>query len=408
MRNRYFALAALALSLAVALVAMGGPAFAAQADVRSVIVNPNQPFQATLWTDRSNYNPGDRLTAYFQVSKNAYVYLFDIDTTGRVSLIYPNIYSENNYRRANSTYSLPDNSRYNLTIGGPSGTEQLVLIATPQAIRDVEWIRRSLEQGTFGPQLNLSVSAESFMFEVRSVTVTPTFGSDWASAYATFTVGGSSSWPTQPSYPPVVQPQPVRYGTINVTSQPSGATVFMDGVEQGSTPLTVTGVALGTHDITVVKKGYYTYASQVTVNNAGTYPLHAVLAKVPGGSEPVQEVALVSRQFTVKWPSTGPFVENFSYRGYSGSVTIDGSPLLGMLTEVKATMKTDGIGPVEFARMAPSGPDAPWPGRTYEKTQYPFRARVTVQDFSTTTGAIFGLQYLDSVKVKLEVWYVGN
>ncbi len=408
MRRRYFALALAALSLAWALMAMGGTALAAQADVRSVIVNPSQPYQATLWTDRTNYNPGDRLTAYFQVSRNAYVYVFDIDTTGRVSLIYPNIYSENNYRRGNTTYSLPDNSRYNLTIGGPSGTEQLVLIATPQAIRDVEWTRRSLEQGTFGPQLNLSISAEKFMFEVRSVTVTPSFGSDWASAYATFTVGGASSWPTQPTYPPVTPPQPARYGTINVTSKPSGATVFVDGVAQGDTPLTVTGVAMGTHDITVVKKGYYTYASQITVSNTGTYPLHAVLSTVPGVAEPIQEVALVSRLFTVRWPSTGPFVENFSYRGSSGSVTIDGSPLLGMLTEVKATMRSGGVGPMEFARIAPSGPDAPWPGRSYEKTQYPFRVRLTVEDFSTTTGAIFGLQYLDSVKLRLEVWYVGN
>jgi hypothetical protein len=408
MRKRYFSLMVLGLSLVVAFAAMGGSGLAAQADVRSVIVNPNQPFQASLWTDRSNYNPGDRLTAHFQVSKNAYVYLFDIDTTGSVSLIYPNIYSENNYKRANTTYSLPDNSRYNLTIGGPAGTEQLVLIATPKAIKDVEWIRRSLEQGTFGPQLNVSISAEKFMFELRSVTVTPTFGSDWASAYTTFTVGGFSPWPSTPTYPPVTPPQPNRYGTINVTSQPSGATVFVDGVDRGTTPLTVTGVEFGTHDITVVKQGYYTYASQITVSNTGTYPLHAVLSRVPGGSQPVQEVALVSRQFTVKWPSTGPFVENFSYHGYSGSVTVDGSPLLGMLTEVRATMRSDGVGPVEFARIAPSGPDAPWPGRTYEKIQYPFRVRLTVMEFSTTTGAIFGLQYLDSVKVRVDVWYVGN
>ncbi len=81
-----------------------------------------------------------------------------------MSLIFPpNIYSEYNYKRAGQTYSLPDNSRYNLTIGGPAGVEQLVLIATPSQIRDVEWLRRSLEQGSFGPQLNVNISADRFM-----------------------------------------------------------------------------------------------------------------------------------------------------------------------------------------------------------------------------------------------------
>jgi hypothetical protein len=70
-------------------------------------------------------------------------------------------------------------------------------------------------------------------------------------------------------------------------------------------------------------------------------------------------------------------------------------------------MSSGGVGPVQFARIAPSGPDAPWPGRTYEKTQYPFRVRLVVEDFTTTTGAIFGLQYLDSIRIRLDVWFVG-
>ena len=158
----------------------------AQFDAKSIIVNPNPPFSASVWTDRSQYYPGDKVTIYFRTTRDAYIYIFDIDTVGNVSLIFPNIYSDNNYRRANSTYSLPDNSRYNLTVGGPSGVEQLVMFATPTKIKDVEWLRRSLGQGNFGPQLNVNISAERFMIEVKSVTVTPNFGQDWASASARY------------------------------------------------------------------------------------------------------------------------------------------------------------------------------------------------------------------------------
>lgn len=404
MRRRSFSAALVALMVFMSVVAVGGRALA-QFDAKSVIVNANPSFSASIWTDRSNYNPGDRLTAYCRVSRDAYIYVFDVDTTGSVSLIYPNIYSDNNYKRASTTYTLPDNARYNLTIGGPSGTEQLIMLATPSKIKDVEWIRRSLEQGTFGPQLNVNITAERFMLEIKSVTVTPNFGSDWASASTTFTVGGSSAWPVVT--PPAPQPV-VRYGTLHVTSQPSGATVFVDGVQQGSTPITVSGVAMGTHEITVVKKDYYTYSTQVSVTGTGTYPIHAVLAKAPGNPSNYQEVALVSKAFTVKWPNSGPFRENFTYRGSSGSVTVSGDPLLGMLTRVTASMTCGGVGPVQFAEIAPSGPDAPWPGRVYEKVQYPFRARLIVEDYKTTSGAIFGLEYLESIRLRLDVWYIGN
>ena len=375
----------------------------AQFDAKSIIVNPNPPFSTSIWTDRSQYYPGDKVTIYFRTTRDAYIYVFDIDTVGNVSLIFPNIYSENNYRRANSTYSLPDNSRYNLTVGGPSGVEQLVMFATPSKIKDVEWLRRSLSQGSFGPQLNVNISAERFMIEVKSVTVTPNFGQDWASASATFTVGQGSVLPV-----PQPPPPPVARGVINLTSRPSGAQVFLDGVEQGATPITVSGVSYGVHDITVVKNGYYTFSRQITVNSPSPYQVHAELVKVPSSGGWGNEVLMVRKAMTIKWPSTGPFTEAFTYRGSTGNIMLSADPLLGMLTRITASMTSNAVGPVQFAEITPSGPDAPWPGRVYEKVQYPFRARVTVQDYRITTGVVFGIEYLENVTLQVEVWYIGD
>ena len=100
--------------------------------------------------------------------------------------------------------------------------EQLVMFATPSKIKDVEWLRRSLGQGNFGPQLNVNISAERFMIEVKSVTVTPNSGKTGhlrrqhsplarvaASSSASSAAGGR--------------------GVISLTSRPSGAQVFLDG-----------------------------------------------------------------------------------------------------------------------------------------------------------------------------------
>ncbi len=401
MLRRRVGVVAFLLALATVALIPGANALA-QFDAKSIIINPNPQFSTSIWTDRSQYDPGDRVTIYFRTTRDAYIYVFDIDTTGNVSLIFPNIYSENNYRRANSTYSLPDNARYNLTVGGPPGVEQLVMFATPSKIKDVEWLRRSLGQGSFGPQLNVNISAERFMMEVKSVTVTPNFGQDWASASTTFTVGRTS-----PPLPPPPPPQVTR-GVISLTSKPSGAQVFLDGVEQGATPLTISGVSYGVHDMTVVKNGYYTFSRQVTVNSPNPYQVHAELVKVPSQGGWGDEVLMLRKSMTIKWPSTGPFTEAFTYRGSTGNVMVSADPLLGMLTRITASMTTNAVGPIQFAEITPSGPDAPWPGRVYEKVQYPFRARVTVQDYRITTGVVFGIEYLEHAILQVEVWYIGN
>jgi hypothetical protein len=87
---------------------------------------------------------------------------------------------------------------------------------------------------------------------------------------------------------------------------------------------------------------------------------------------------------------------------------LSADPLLGMLTRITASMTSNAVGPVQFAEITPSGPDAPWPGRVYEKVQYPFRARVTVQDYRITTGVVFGIEYLEYVTLQVEVWYIGD
>jgi serine/threonine protein kinase len=48
-----------------------------------------------------------------------------------------------------------------------------------------------------------------------------------------------------------------QYGSIAITSSPNGAVVFLDGKRIGrTTPCTISDVAIGSHDIRLVKKGY--------------------------------------------------------------------------------------------------------------------------------------------------------
>lgn len=76
-----------------------------------------------------------------------------------------------------------------------------------------------------------------------------------------------------------------EYGTLNITSEPANAAVYIDGVSKGltsSTGLRVTGLGIGAHKIRVAKTGYQTYEVEMTVESGEGNMLHAVLEPKPG------------------------------------------------------------------------------------------------------------------------------
>jgi len=84
---------------------------------------------------------------------------------------------------------------------------------------------------------------------------------------------------------PVYQP---TTGDIVVTSVPDGAAIYLDGNYRGTTnernPFDITGVAPGTHTVTLLKNRYKDYSADVTVLAGKTVTVSAVLT--PGSVTP--------------------------------------------------------------------------------------------------------------------------
>ena len=68
-----------------------------------------------------------------------------------------------------------------------------------------------------------------------------------------------------------------KTGKISVSSNPSGANVFLDNVLKGTTPLTITGVRIGNHSIKLTKSGYRDYLTSVIVKSGQTTVVNATL-----------------------------------------------------------------------------------------------------------------------------------
>jgi hypothetical protein len=67
------------------------------------------------------------------------------------------------------------------------------------------------------------------------------------------------------SYNPVLTPLPVQTTTLRFKSTPSGASVYFDGELVGTTPTAVSGIELGSHDVTISLDGYESWEKAITV-----------------------------------------------------------------------------------------------------------------------------------------------
>jgi PKD repeat protein len=147
-------------------------------EVRSGAVTPSPSID--IWTDKTSYEIGERLTLGFEVHPRAYVYIYDIDPSGQVSQVFPNSLSRNNYLEGRRT--LPDGP-YTFIITGPAGREYLQAIASTSPIE----LRLN---GVRNPAL---LDPEAFRNEVARRLGTD---SGWASAWTSFQVGQSAPPPT--------------------------------------------------------------------------------------------------------------------------------------------------------------------------------------------------------------------
>jgi hypothetical protein len=69
-------------------------------------------------------------------------------------------------------------------------------------------------------------------------------------------------------------------GSIYVTSEPSDATIYLDGSNKGKTPDTITEVSLGHHTIKLSRDGYRNWSKTVEVTAGETLPVDANLTQI--------------------------------------------------------------------------------------------------------------------------------
>jgi hypothetical protein len=95
-----------------------------------------EPLKVQLWTAKTDFRIGEKVTFYFQTNRDAYVTLINKGTSGRVSVLLPNPYAPPVMIKGGTRYAVPGpDERYELPISGPPGEELVWAVATLKPIR---------------------------------------------------------------------------------------------------------------------------------------------------------------------------------------------------------------------------------------------------------------------------------
>jgi PKD repeat protein len=257
-----------------ALIVALGLAVAGQVAPLGIIVEPPAPEGLTVrvWMDKPVYTIGESVQVNFQLSKAAYIYIWDIEPTGTVRQILPNQYDTSNHFQAGAHRIPSPTKTYRLSVTPPTGTEWLQIMAVTTPITGVFG---TLSTEIPFPVLGQSPSAWSAQLRVRIQGVVP----EQANRAYDFT-----------KFEIISGPAP-RSGTLQVNTTPSAAELYIDGVFRSWTPRSIVLTA-GYHDIEVRKAGYQDHTTRMYVRSGVTQSVNVTLTAILANQPPIARFAV--------------------------------------------------------------------------------------------------------------------
>ncbi len=271
------------ISSLIALFTLGIPVAQAQDSVvispQSIVVNPTPSFGVEVWVDRDSsgdsapsYQIGETIRIGVRVSEAAYIYLFNVRSTGEIVQILPNRYDDagrNNYLRAGETKYFPDDGAgYTFGIEGPRGLDKVIAVASKDQLD-------TGQLASFGndPAFASSSQGEESFAQTLSIVVRPIPQNNWVTDTALFYVGSTPSVPV--------------YGTLDIRSSPSGAAAYVDDQFVGYTPVRF-GTTAGTHTVRLELSGYRGAEQQVNLQGGATQSVNLSLS----GAQPPNPITV--------------------------------------------------------------------------------------------------------------------
>lgn len=90
-----------------------------------------QTLKVELWADKSRYAIGDKMTIGVRVNQDCYLTVIHVGVNNKATVIFPNIYAQNNAVKAGAAFSIPDPAAgFEFEVSAPAGLELIRAIAS--------------------------------------------------------------------------------------------------------------------------------------------------------------------------------------------------------------------------------------------------------------------------------------
>lgn len=106
--------------------------------------NSRSPFKLTLSAGKERFQLGEMITFTAEPDKDCYLYIFDIGTSGKIHLLFPNKMQPQNFVEAGDEIKIE-----NIRVGAPTGTETVKALATLDSLSYGELLESSGSPATF-------------------------------------------------------------------------------------------------------------------------------------------------------------------------------------------------------------------------------------------------------------------
>lgn len=202
---------------------------------------PRADLEVYVWPDRGMdgvYYPGENINVNVEVTRDAFLILYNIDSRGHMRILFPSAPWEDNFVEAGDVISFPRAwDDYDWTIEGPAGTEYIQAIASEIPISLPEWpvyLQSVNSVSRIAPELRdfRSGSDRYHYIDVVNRNLCGRYY-DWcATDVATFQVRPFPRYQHSYDYDPWPD---VFYGEIYI-GWPFGARIYVDNIYIGVAP----------------------------------------------------------------------------------------------------------------------------------------------------------------------------
>jgi len=134
---------------------------------------------------RKYYRIGDRIVMYFKTDRDCYLTLFNIGTSGKLTVLFPNYLFQNNFITANKIYAIPGKEYpFEYELSGPPGVEKIKAIATTSKRNFVDF---EFSKADFFHTVESGIAARDISIVAKKMEEVPV--DSWAEAACEFEVG---------------------------------------------------------------------------------------------------------------------------------------------------------------------------------------------------------------------------